>query len=164
MALVPSWPVAAACLLAGALLGAGADHLWVAPKVADRDAQIAKMNLDHREELRVREVKRGDDEREARAKERELTARAGQIEQEKINEVAKINARLADALGRLQSRPDRQPAAASGVPQAATACQGSTGAELSRQDGGFLNGEAARANEIRAALGACYQAYDSVAR
>jgi hypothetical protein len=47
------------------------------------------------------------------------------------------------------------------VPGAGATCSGSTGAELSRPDAIFLGGEAARADELRTALSACYAAYDS---
>lgn len=162
MKLIPTWPIAAACLAAGALLGAGADRLWMAPKVADRDAQIAKLNLDHREELRVREVQRAKDEVAARQEERRLVLAAQKIEQVKNDEIATVRGALAAANARVQNRPDRQPAGTGGVPAAAPACQSATGAELSRQDAEFLNGEAARGDELRAALSACYRAYDSI--
>lgn len=61
----------------------------------------------------------------------------------------RVNARLADALQRLRDRPERLPAAA------APACQGGTGAQLSRGDGQFLVGLAARADRLRAALAEC---------
>lgn len=157
MALIPTWPIAAICLAVGVAGGAVSTRLVYV-------AKIDRINAQHTEELRVREVKRGDDERAARARENTLVLRAGEIEQEKINEVAKINDRLADAVGRLQSRPDRQPARPGGMPGATPACQGATGAELSRPDAGFLVFEAARADELRAALSSCYAAYESIGR
>lgn len=82
---------------------------------------------------------------------------AGEIEKAKNEKIASINSRLVAALGELQNRPDRS-ATASDTP----ACQGATGAGLSRPDAGFLEGEAARANTIRAGLAACYAQYDSL--
>lgn len=41
-------------------------------------------------------------------------------------------------------------------------CKGGTGAGLSGPDGRFLEGEAARANELRTHLGACYQEVDDI--
>lgn len=157
MALVPTWPIAAICLAVGVAGGAVPTRLVYV-------AKIDRINAQHTEELRQREVKRGDDERAARARESTLALRAGQIEQEKINEVDRIRALLAAADVRLQNRPDRKPAGAGGMPAPTPACQGSTGAELSKQDGQFLTGEAARGDELRAALSACYGAYDSVGR
>ena len=76
--------------------------------------------------------------------------------QRQSDEVRNINARLADALERLRKRPDRLP-----EPARAT-CEGATGAELSGPDSAFLEREAARADELRAALSACYQWIDTV--
>lgn len=154
--LIPTWPIVAAGIVFSFGLGAYADH-----KVMQ--GRIDKTTIAHAEELRVREVQRVKDEVAAREEERRLAARAGEIEQEKENAIASIRAAHADELNRVQNRPARKPAAPSGMPAPGSACQGSTGAELSREDGGFLAGEAARANELRAALSACYQVYDSAA-
>lgn len=67
-----------------------------------------------------------------------------------------INARLANALERLRKRPERLPEAAE------PSCQGATGRELSAPDAGFLEREAARADQLRAGLAACYQHLDSL--
>ncbi len=64
--------------------------------------------------------------------------------------------RLADALERLRMRPARRPAAAT------AACEGATGAQLSGPDGGFLEREAARADQLRSALSECYGWVDAV--
>ena len=40
-------------------------------------------------------------------------------------------------------------------------CAGAAGTELSRQDGGFLKGEAARAESLRSGLAACYDELDA---
>lgn len=125
--------------------------------------RIDKINLAHAEELRVREVQRVKDEVAAREEERRLSLRVGEIEQEKVNEVAKIRGDYERTISGLQQRANRKPTPASGTAAPVANCQGSTGAELSREDAVFLIGEAARANEQRAALSACYQAYDAVA-
>lgn len=153
--LIPTWPFAAGALVIGLGVGAYADH-----KVMQ--GRIDKMVIAHSETLRVREAQRAKDEVAAREEERRLVLRAGQIEQEKTNEIATIRAAYSDELGRLQQRANRKPTPAGAVPGPAPACQGSTGAELSREDASFLIGEAARADEQRAALSACYQAYDAV--
>lgn len=76
--------------------------------------------------------------------------------QRQSDEVRNINARLSDALERLRKRPDRLPE------PARASCEGATGAELSGPDSAFLEREAARADELRAALSACYQWIDTV--
>jgi hypothetical protein len=73
-------------------------------------------------------------------------------------ELRAINALYADALERLRNRPERRAVQASNP----TACAGASGAELSGPDAGFLAGEAARANVLRAALAACYRHVDQV--
>lgn len=72
---------------------------------------------------------------------------------------AAINTRLRADLAGLRNRAERPagPDAVSG-----NRCTGATGAELSRQDSEFLIWEAARADEIRAGLAACYAVIDGV--
>ena len=72
---------------------------------------------------------------------------------------AAINTRLRADLASLRNRPER-----SGDLSAVSrpGCTGATGAELSRSDAEFLVGEAARADEIRAGLAACYAVIDGV--
>lgn len=67
--------------------------------------------------------------------------------------------RLNSDLERLRNRPPRV-IRVPGDP--ATECQGATGAELSREDAGFLVREAASADRHRAALAACYAYADSL--
>lgn len=73
-------------------------------------------------------------------------------------EITAVNDRLRAALERLRQRPDRLPEVAR------PACQGATGAELSRPDSGFLQREAARADTLRAALAECYAWIDQVTK
>ncbi len=96
-------------------------------------------------------------EQTAKAREQE------QIWQGVVNETSKryletlgvVRGRLAIALNSLRDRPDRP------LPEAPrTDCKGATGAELSRPDAGFLAGEAARADQMRAAYALCLQSYD----
>lgn len=154
MALIPTWPIAVGTLVIGLAVGAFADHKIMR-------GRIDKLIAQHTEQLRVREVQRATDERTARNNERQLVEAAGLIEQEKTNEIDRIRRAAADSIARLQNRPDRQPARTGGAAPQASACQGATGAELSRSDAVFLDGEATRADELRAALSSCYKAYDS---
>jgi hypothetical protein len=78
------------------------------------------------------------------------------LQENRDAESIRINDRLADALERLRSRPERRAAAAT------PACEGSTGAQLSGPDGGFLEREAARADQLREALRQCYGWIDAV--
>jgi len=72
-----------------------------------------------------------------------------EIRDANAQEVTRIAAERDRALGELRKRADRLPEASR------AACEGATGAELSRPDGQFLVGEAARADELRAALQSC---------
>ena len=91
--------------------------------------------------------------------ERTNQGKANEIMRQQAAEQAAINNRLRTDLASLRSRSER-PAA---MPESARpACTGANGAELSRSDASFLVGEAARADEVRAGLAACYQVIDAV--
>ena len=79
------------------------------------------------------------------------------IRQQSADQAA-INTRLRADIASLRHRADPAPDL-SAVSDAR--CAGATGAELSRSDAEFLVGEAARADEIRAGLAACYAVIDS---
>lgn len=89
-------------------------------------------------------------ERAARAKEQELQEVANEITRQYNVDRTRINADLANALERLRQRPARR-VSETPVP----ACDGGDGRSLSAEDAGFLAREAARADELRAALDAC---------
>lgn len=93
---------------------------------------------------------------EAEQRLQDMQAKASKDRQEQANEIHRINSRLADALERLRQRPERLPESAR------AACEGATGNELSGADAAFLVRESARADELRAALTACYQWIDTV--
>ena len=86
----------------------------------------------------------------------EHQALADQIRKEKDAQIASINISLADALSQLRSRPNRA--------QNTTNGQGGTGATLFADDAEFLVRQAARADQIRAGLEACYRQYDSLSK
>ena len=88
--------------------------------------------------------------------EREHQAAADKIEKEKNAQITSINNQLVDAISELRKRPGR----------AAETSDGScgTGSTLFAQDAEFLVREAARADEIRVGLGACYRQYDSLGK
>jgi len=79
---------------------------------------------------------------------------ADRIRKDKDAQINSINAQLVDAISGLRERPNRTQAASNG------SC--GTGATLSASDAEFLVREAARADQIRAGLSACYQQYDAL--
>lgn len=155
MSILPTWPFAAGALVLGLAGGAWIDHTVMA-------GRIAKIEKTHADVMRQLAEVHDADQLEARTKEQTWAARVGQVEQEKIDENARISARYAVELDGLRKRADRRPAPTGGMPDAAPACEGATGAELSRGDSIFLAGLAARADRHRAALAACYGAYDAI--
>lgn len=94
---------------------------------------------------------------ETQAKEREYQAAADKIEKEKNAQINHINAQLVDAISELRKRPSRAQSAANGP-----ATSGCNGSQLYAEDSEFLVREAARADQIRVALQACYQQYNSI--
>lgn len=96
---------------------------------------------------------------DALAKESEWKGRVDEQRKAKEQAILQINAAHAADLVSLRNRGPRR----ADLPGAATAsCQGATGAELSGPDARFLAGEAARGNQLRAALAECYQWIDTV--
>lgn len=96
--------------------------------------------------------------KQARKTEREQQEKVNAAIQKQFDDLASVHGQLIIDLDRLRNRPGR----ASLPTTARTECKGSTGAELSRQDAEFLTRLAARADEIRIALIACYDYADSV--
>ncbi len=142
------WPYLLALgVLAGAY-GVGRHH--GADKVQARFDEYVQEQIDAVETERQRGLAATATLREAAIK----------LESDKNDEIRTINATHAAAIVRLQNRPDRRP----NVPDVAAACQGANGADLSRPDGSFLVGEAARADTLRAALIQCYAQYDAVSQ
>ena len=92
---------------------------------------------------------------QAKKDQERLERQAAEIERAKDKQIRAINSRLSSTLEQLRQRPER-------LPDPAPACEGTTGAELSRPDAEFLAREAARADRLRQALAACYQQYDEV--
>ena len=91
---------------------------------------------------------------ETQAKEREYQSAANQIEKEKNVQIRNINAQLVDAVSELRKRPGRATETSTG--------KGCNGAGLYAEDSEFLVREAARADEIRVGLLACYRQYDAI--
>ena len=95
-------------------------------------------------------------QQESKTQREQQDAAIAKQNQAHADQVRSVNRKLADALERLRNRPERasEPARA--------ACEGGTGAELSGPDAAFLEREAARADELRSAVSACYAWIDQV--
>ena len=99
-------------------------------------------------------------QQETRDKESKLHADKESLRKAKNAQIAKLDADLADALGRLRDRPERpsesdMPAVAGVGPD--TGC---TGAQLFREDSAAFVREAARADRLLADLAQCQTQYD----
>lgn len=155
MSILPSWPIAAGALVLGLAGGFYAEHVRLG-------AQIDRIQADHAEEERQRQLVRADDEREARTKEQQLAARAGQIEQEKTDEIARVRSSADALVDRLRKQTASKPTGAGGVPTAGAACAPATGADVPVGSGEGVVRLAERADVIRAGLAACYQWADAL--
>lgn len=93
-------------------------------------------------------------EKVLRDKEHQYQSAADEIRKSKDEQIKNINTQLVDAVSELRKRPGRTTEASNG--------QGCNGASLYAEDSEFLVREAARADEIRVALDACYKQYDSL--
>ena len=79
-----------------------------------------------------------------------------EIRKVKDAQIRDINSKLVDAISELRKRPSR--------PESPLPGQIGTGASLFAEDAIFLRREAARADELRAGLEACYAQYDAVSK
>jgi vacuolar-type H+-ATPase subunit F/Vma7 len=93
-------------------------------------------------------------EKVVRDKEHEYQAAADTIRKEKDVQIKIINTQLADAISSLRSRSSRT----SETPDR----KGCNGTSLFAEDSEFLVREAARADEIRIGLEACYKQYEAL--
>ena len=93
-------------------------------------------------------------EKTLRDKEHQYQSDADQIRKDKDAQIKVINTQLVDAVSELRKRPSRTAEASAG--------QGCNGTRLFAEDAEFLVREAARADEIRVGLEACYKQYDAI--
>jgi len=93
-------------------------------------------------------------EKVVREKEHEYQSAADTIRKEKDAQIKVINTQLVDAVSELRKRPSRTAVASAG--------SGCNGTSLFAEDSEFLVREAARADEIRVALEACYNQYEAL--
>lgn len=93
-------------------------------------------------------------EKVIREKEHEYQADADKIKKEKDAQINNINSQLVDAISELRKRSSRTSEASNG--------KGCNGSSLYAEDAEFLIREAARADQIRVGLEACYKQYESI--
>ena len=93
-------------------------------------------------------------EKTIRDKEHQYQSDADSIRTQKDAQIKVINTLLVDAISSLRSRSSNATKTVTG--------QDCNGATLSAPDAEFLIREAARADEIRIGLDACYKQYDSI--
>ena len=93
-------------------------------------------------------------EKTVRDKEHQYQADADQIRKDKDAKIKVINNQLVDAISELRKRTSRASETSNGK-----SCNGTS---LFAEDAEFLVREAARADEIRVALEACYTQYESI--
>jgi hypothetical protein len=93
-------------------------------------------------------------EKTIRDKEHQYQSDADQIRKDKDAQIKVINTQLVDAVSELRKRPSRTEQTTNG--------KGCNGSSLYAEDSEFLVREAARADEIRVALEACYKQYEAL--
>ena len=93
-------------------------------------------------------------EKTIRAKEHQYQSDADNIRMQKDAQIKVINTQLVDAISSLRSRSSNATKTVNG--------QDCNGATLSATDAEFLVREAARADQIRVGLQACYNQYDAI--
>jgi hypothetical protein len=91
---------------------------------------------------------------EARNRELELQRSADAQRRHKDAQIKNVNARLTAALDGLRDRPGRESSPAG-------TCSGATGADISKEDAGFLTREAARADQTVEMLNYCIAQYST---
>ena len=93
-------------------------------------------------------------EKTIRNKEHQYQSDADQIRKDKDAQIKAINNQLVDAVSELRKRPSRATETSNG--------KGCNGTSLYAEDAEFLVREAARADEIRVGLQACYKQYEAI--
>ena len=93
-------------------------------------------------------------EKNIRDKEHQYQADADKIRKDKDAQIKAINNQLVDAISELRKRPSRTAETTNG--------KSCNGASLYAEDAEFLVREAARADEMRVSLEACYKQYESI--
>lgn len=155
MSSVPTWPI-----VAGALVVGLAGEFWI--ERTRLGAKIDRIEAEHAEQERVRQVQRAADETAARKKEQDLAQRASQIEQEKTDEIAAVRSSADALIDRLRKQAASKPTVAGRVPAPSATCPAEPRPAVSERSGEAVVRLAERADEVRAGLAACYKWADSV--
>jgi hypothetical protein len=95
---------------------------------------------------------------EARSREKRLNEVSEVLRKRRDDEIKNLSARLRALNAELQHRQSRDSRESTDT----AACSGATGAELSREDAGFLAREAARADAVVENLNYCIAQYQSL--
>ena len=93
-------------------------------------------------------------EKTIRDKEHQYQASADKIRNDKDAQIKTINTQLVNAVSELRKRPSRTAETSTG--------KNCNGTSLYAEDAEFLVREAARADEIRVSLQACYKQYEAI--
>ena len=130
-----------------------------------RDIGMAEVQHQWDKERAAQEAEYAAAQAAAREKEQALQASADQLRQEKDREIRNLNARAVALSNSLRDRPTRPSPESS--PVSSTASVGCpvpvcTGTGLSKEDAGFLAGEAARGDELRTLLKQCHAQYEAI--
>ena len=88
-----------------------------------------------------------------------LVEKANANTKEKEDALKIVTAKYGVLVGQLRQRPSRT---GTNLSAPSPACQGASGADLSREDGTFLAGEASRADRLQLALLQCYNQYEDL--
>ena len=105
------------------------------------------------------------DQQIAREREKLMQQTADRLRQEKDRETRDLNSRVTALNNSLRDRPSRTAnpvSPVSSAPSAGCAPTSCTGAGLSKEDGEFLAGEAARADQLRTLLKQCHAQYETL--
>ena len=151
--LLPYWRILAAAGLALALAGTHWKAYTSGKKTVNNEWNI--------ERLEIGRQSRAIEEKAAKST-AQLQAGTDALRKTKNAQIAKLDARLVDALGQLRNRPDR-PSDGGVPPVAGTGATpaGCTGAGLFKDDSEFLIRLANNADRLKTSLATCYQQYDN---
>ncbi len=162
---VPGWVYAV--VIAALLATVGAKQLALSDarlQVAQTQEALANVKAEHQKLIADAATRTAQAEQVAREKEFTLQTKITALEKKRNEDIAATSRSYERIIAGLRDRPSRQtapdPAKPGQTRASAGDSKGCSGAELYREDGAFLVGEAARADRLRFALIACYAAWD----
>lgn len=152
--LVPNWLYAA--LLALFVLLFGVQTM----RVSSLQVDVAELKAATAEERRTLANAAKEAENRYRKTEGDWQTKFDRIEKEKSDEKKILAASMQRTIDELRKRPSRSTAGR--MPENPVDTKTGTGSSLFAEDGEFLAREAARADEIRNGLSACYKQFDAL--